>query len=243
MAATRRGAAWLAVVILVSIVSCTSDPEAAKRAYLAKGNESLQAGKPREAIVQYRNALKHDPRFGEARFQLGEAHLAAGNNQAAYTEFMRAADLMRDDRRVQQRAGEMLLLAGRFEDAKSLAERLLKKNIRDADAQLLLGYSLAGLKDIPGAIAEIEKGIGEASNRFSAYANLGLLQRASGDLVRAESAFKNAIAVAPQSPRAHLALAGFYWSTQRTNEAEQTLKRAHEVGSGDPSVNRALAMF
>ena len=57
-------------------------------------------------------------------------------------------------------AGNLLLLAGRFSDAKTLAEKALSKNPQDVTARILLANATAGLKDIDTAIKEFE----EASN-------------------------------------------------------------------------------
>ena len=73
MLVVKSPARILAISLVVALsVSCSRDPEIAKREYLASGDQFREAEqKIREAIVQYRNALAQDPQFGEARYKLG----------------------------------------------------------------------------------------------------------------------------------------------------------------------------
>ncbi len=73
--------------------------------------------------------------------------------------------------------------------------------------------------------------------------SLGLLQLAKGDSAAAEFAFKKAVESDPKSVNARLALANYYWSTNRRDTAEATLKerprwieeRAGQSGLGGSS--------
>ena len=83
--------ASLAIVSLCS--ACATDPQIAKRKYLESGNQYFLNKKYAEATVQYNNALRQDPKFGEARWKLAEAYKALGNIRLAFPEYVRAADL------------------------------------------------------------------------------------------------------------------------------------------------------
>ena len=60
------------LILLCSVLatSCAKDREVAKRAYLKSGDTYFAQKKYNEAIVQYRNAVQQDPRFGEVRYKL-----------------------------------------------------------------------------------------------------------------------------------------------------------------------------
>ena len=62
--------ACLVLVASVLAVSCARDPEAAKRAYLESGDAYFAAGRYPEAAVEYKNAVRQDSQFGEARYKL-----------------------------------------------------------------------------------------------------------------------------------------------------------------------------
>ncbi len=113
---------------------------------------------------------------------------------------------------------------------------------KSVDAQILKGNALAGLKDFDGAIATVESRRCERPLR-QCIANLGLLQLAKGDSAAAEFAFKKAVESDPKSVNARLALANYYWSTNRRDTAEATLKRATALDPKNELANRALALF
>ena len=173
----------------------------AKREYLASGDQLISQKKTREAIVQYRNAIAQDPRFGEARYKLAEAYVQNGDARRAAREYVRAADLLPKDIQAQVKAGQFLLYSHQFEDAKTRAHHALALDRKNVEAQLLLANSLAGLKDLDGAIEEIEEAIKLDPQNTLGYAGLGAMQQAAKRQDEAEAAFKKAVEVNPNRYR------------------------------------------
>ncbi len=230
-------------LVVATSISCSRDPEIAKREYLASGDQLLSQQKVREAIVQYRNALAQDPRFGEARFKLAEAYVQSGDARRAAREYVRAADLLPKDIQAQVKAGQFLLLAEQFEDAKTRAHNALALDRRNIDAQILLANSLAGLKDLDGAIEEIEEAIKLDPQNTLGYAGLGAMQQAANRQAEAEAAFKKAVEVNPQSVPAQLGLANFYWAGRKKDETALALAAAYKLDPDNSLTNRMLALF
>ena len=244
MLVVKNPARILAITLVVALsTSCSRDPEIAKREYLASGDQFLKQQKIREAIVQYRNALAQDPRFGEARYKLGDAYAQHGDSKRATREYVRAADLLPKDLQAQLKAGQFLLFSQQFEDAKTRAHNALALDRRSVDAQLLLANSLAGLKDLDGAIEEIEEAIKLDPQNTLGYAGLGALKQAANRQDEAEAAFKKAVEVDPRSVPAHLGLANFYWAARKKDETEHALLAAHKLQPDHPLTNRMLALF
>src|SRR5581483_3032862 len=113
----------------------------------------------------------------------------------------------------------------------------------NVDAQLVRANAVAGLKDLDGAIADIEEAIKIDEGHSPSYANLGYLQQAKGNKAEAEAAYKQAIATDPKSLMPRLALANFYWASKQQAEAEETFKAALALDPKNPATNRALALF
>ena len=137
----------------------------------------------------------------------------------------------------------MLLLGGRFEDAKARAAVLLQKNDKDVEAMLLHANAMAALRDPAGAIAQIEEALKISPDSSKAFVNLGVVRMQSGEAKQAEAAFRQAIALEPASVDPRLALANFLWSSERAPEAEATLK---EVLAKEPQhllANRMLGVL
>ena len=223
--------------------ACSRDPQALKARYLRSAESYASKGKLVEAAIEYQNALQADPRDGEVRLKLAETYAKVGDGRRAATEFVRAADVLLDRVDVQVRAGNLLLFGQRFDDAKVRAEKALAIAPRDVEAQILLANSLAGLKDLNAAVAEIEEAIELEPERGATYANLGVLEVGRGHWDAAEAAFKKAIELDERSAQAQLALANFYWAGRRVNDAEQSLKRALALEPQNTLVLRSMANF
>jgi tetratricopeptide (TPR) repeat protein len=74
--------------------------------YLRVGDQALARGKCREAILDYRMALRADPRSGTAYQKLSSALLEVGEAEEAYPNLLRAAELLPADRSVQLRLAD-----------------------------------------------------------------------------------------------------------------------------------------
>jgi putative PEP-CTERM system TPR-repeat lipoprotein len=238
---------WSRVIVVICLlafaVGCSSDPEKQKQAYLESGNRFFDQKKFAEAVVEYRNAIQIDPSFGEARERLSTALLEAGDVPGAARELILAADLLPQRLDVQLRAGTVLLLARRFDDAKVRAEKVLASEPRNVDAQIIKANALAGLKDLEAALAEVEEAIRMDPGRSTSFTALGAVQVARGRTTEAEDAFKKAVATDPRAVAAHLALGNFYWTTNRLAEAESAFTHAVTLEPRNPLANRALATF
>lgn len=232
----------LVAAALATPVACAS-AEARKGAYLANGNRYASQGRYREAIIEYRNALRQDPRFGEARYRLAEAYLRTDQPHAALPEYVRAADLLPDNVHAQIQAVALLLVAGRFEDARARIEQVLTKDPTSVAGHILLGNALAGLQDLDRAVTQIQEAIDLDPNRSGSYMNLAALLFARRRPLAAEETFKKATEMAPHQADAHLGLANFYWASGQIAEAELSLTRAIHEEPRHPAANQALATF
>src|SRR6266550_1507236 len=121
----------LVATMLALTIACSRDPEVVKRKYVQSGDDYVARQKYAEAIIQYRNAIAVDPKFGEARLKLD----------------------------AQLKTAELLQLGQRFEDARDRADRALRIDPKNVHALILKGNALAGLKDLDGAITQIEDAI------------------------------------------------------------------------------------
>jgi cellulose synthase operon protein C len=243
MTSNRAFALACLAVVAIGISACSKDVEKAKREYMERGDRYMQDRNVEAAIIEYRNALQQDPRFGDGYRKLAAAYMTVGNGAEAVRAAVTAAELLPDSVDVQIEAGSLLLLAGRFKDAKVLAEKVIAKDQHDVRGRLLLGNAVAGLKDVDTAIKEFEEAIRLDPQQAGTYTGLAALKATTGDTDAAERIFKQAIATDPKSANAHLGLANFYWSLDRLEDAEREMKAAHELKPSDVRINVSLAMF
>ena len=219
------------------------DPQRLKLQFAVSGDRYAAAKKYREAAIQYRGAIAKDPTFGEAYFKLAEAEEAAGDLKAALRSYVRAADLMPDRIDAQLHAAKFLSAAGLYADAKDRAAAVLVKEPRNVTALMILGSALAGLKDVDGAIEQVEGAIDAEPRLTFSYASLGLLELTKGDRAAAEDAFARAVAADPASMPARLNLANFHWASGDRARAERELKAALAMNPASAQANRILAAF
>ena len=216
------------LVVLIAfpllVIGCSS-PEVQKQRHFERGNQYVAEKRDEFAVIEYANAVRIDPKFGNARLKLAETYERMNNLRAAFPEFVRAADALPENRDAQINATQVLLLGGRFEDAKARSAALLAKDAKDIDAILLHANALAALKDPSGAIAEIEDALKIAPNESRSFVNLATVRMSSGDATEAEASFKKAISLDPGSTNAHLAFANFLWSSRRPSEAENEIRQ------------------
>jgi putative PEP-CTERM system TPR-repeat lipoprotein len=231
------------LVLLIGSAACRLDPASARQRFLESGDRYAAAGKFSEAAIEYRNAVQKDPLAGNIRAKLADASLQTGDIAGALREYVRAADLLAEDANVQLKAGNLLLLAGRFDDAKARAEKVLAKDARNVDAQILLANAHAGLKDLDAAVAQIEDALRVDPDRSGTYSNLGALELSRGKRDAAAKAFKRAVELEPRSVAARLALGNFHWLTGDQLAAEDSLKQALALEPTNALTNRILASF
>jgi putative PEP-CTERM system TPR-repeat lipoprotein len=229
----------LCLVLMLSSFGCTKNPDVAKQEYMKSGDRYVEEKKYAEAIVQYRNALQQDPRFGEVRYKLAEAYLKAGDGRSASREYIRAADLLPDNVDAQVKAATMLLLSRQFEDAKTRAEKALAKDPKNVQAQIIRGNALGGLNELDAAIKQLEEA-NTLQPTAGAYAAIGVIKGATGAQTDAEKAFRQAVDVDPKNIGAHIALANYLMSRGRATEAEAPLKGALVIDSANVMANRGL---
>src|SRR3974390_17421 len=78
----------------LALVSCSRDPNVAKKRYLESGNKYFDRGKYKEASIMYRNALQKDLRYGPAQYKMGLTSIKLGQLAPAVQYLRRAVDLL-----------------------------------------------------------------------------------------------------------------------------------------------------
>jgi len=206
--------AILLSAFLLFAVSCSRDPEKAKRRYLENGNRYAQQGKFKEAIIMYRNALKRDPRFGEAYLRLGDAEMRRGMPAQAVAAYRRAVELYSDP---EEPAGK---LADIYLAAYVLSPKKDPLLLREVDE---LASSLAAKN--PNSFQAL---------RLRAFLYLtDTTDKTQEHLFRAIEFFKKADAVKPKQPELRLAMVQTMAQVGQLEEAE---KYAREIIQDSPSM-------
>ena len=233
-----RSGKWVCVAALaLSLTSCSRNPEK----YLASGDKYFKAGKYKEAILQYRNAVQLNPKLAKAHYQLAQAFLATQSLQAANKELQWTVDLEPGNAEAQLQFAYTLLAAKKYDDAKAAAQKVLAANPNNAPAHAILGDRLALTHDPDGAIKEYRTAIKIDARRVESYSALAAIYRSRAELPEAEAVLQQAVASNPQSSPARMNLGTFYLSQREFAQAEAEMSAAFKLSPRDPLPGLMLA--
>jgi tetratricopeptide (TPR) repeat protein len=214
----------LLISIALTLTSCSRDPQKAKAKYLAAGQKYMSKQQYGDAAIEFRNALRLDPQFVDAYYELAQATLAQHDWKLAYASLQRAIEL--DPNRVDARLdlGRLYLAAREFDKSEDEANSILKQDSSDVGAYQLLGAALIGEQKPEQALAALTKITELLPNNPSAYVTMALVEISLNRSTDAEQHLKMAIAVEPKATQAYADLADLYRLEQKDSQAQQVLQ-------------------
>ena len=160
----RKLLTFLPMLLLV-LASCSRDPKVRAQRYVDNGNKFFARERYKEASIMYRNAMKQDPRSGEAYYRLALTDLKLSAYGDAYRALQRAVGLEPDNADAKAKLADVNLLAAvqdpqhsapRFDEAADMAARLLKQDPKSFDGHRIAGQIDLLKKDPAGALEEFE---------------------------------------------------------------------------------------
>ncbi len=224
--------ALASLTIVVLLAGCTRDPNVRKVKYLNSGKAYAAQGKQKEAAIQFSNAIKIDPHYADAHFELAKTYLKLGIPMGAYTELMRT--VASDPKNLQARLdlGQMLMAGRQYPRALEQANAMLAIDPKNADAYgLKSGIAMAN-GDRAEALKDIQEALALEPNRAGFHAQLGLIQGSdpakAGD---AEAQVREAVKLDPKNAPAHLLLSAML---QRKGDTAGALAEAQAATQADP---------
>jgi|HubBroStandDraft_5_1064220.scaffolds.fasta_scaffold10481_1 tetratricopeptide (TPR) repeat protein len=223
--------ACLTVLALLA-QGCTRDPNVRKVKYLNSGKAYAAQGKEKEAIIQFSNAIKIDPRYAAARFELAKAYMQTGSGMGAFNELRRVVDLDPNNVEARLNLGQIYLAGRQYPKATEQANAILAIDPKNADAWgLKSGIALAN-KDHDEALKDIQQALAYAPNRAGFHAQLGLIQGSDPATSKdAEAQVREAVKLDPKSAPAHLLLATML---QKKGDTGGAVAEAQAATQSDP---------
>src|SRR5579872_2353212 len=83
------------VAALLALVSCSRDPNVAKKHYLDNGTKYFERGNYKAAAIMYRNAIQKDQKYGPAHYHLALTYLKTSNLAGAVHELRVSIELLK----------------------------------------------------------------------------------------------------------------------------------------------------
>jgi tetratricopeptide (TPR) repeat protein len=236
------------VVILaaLTLVSCSRDPNVAKKRYLENGNRYFAKGKFKEASIMYRNALQKDQRYGLAYYHLALTDLKLGRTPNALNELRRAIELIPKEQPEhldsEVRLADIYLAFTResqfMTEVDGIAKELLQRDPNSYDGHRLVadlnfvraqssyrdGQPEVAAKLLTDAIAEYRKAASIKKPEPALKMQMARALAADRQVPEAEKIYKQLIDEDKTSIQAYNELYRLYLHENKTAEAEQVLK-------------------
>lgn len=238
-----RGAMALLVVLVVLSVGCARSPEAKKARYLERGDRYFKQEQYREAIIEYRNALRIENTNGQAIRQLGLAHYQLGQLAQSFRYLLRAYELEPENTPLAVKLAAIYLIAGKPEDARAATARILEREPENLEALIISSGAATTPAEMDAAIRRFDTLRAHFDSQARYHLALANLYSRKGDRASAERAFQTALAREPNSAETHLQLAGFYALGKDQASAEREFKAAAALTPAGSTSHFRLADF
>jgi tetratricopeptide (TPR) repeat protein len=246
--------ACAAAAIMLCLSGCSRDPEVVKRRYLENGNKYYDQGKYKEAVLMYSNAVKQDPRFGEAYNKLGDAQIRRGAFREAAAAYRRAVELLPKQDEAAGKLADLYLAAYSFTPTNKEDRRMLKEvedlvdSIKTANPNSyhvfrLRGFLAVANEDLPEAIDQFRKADAIKPKQPELRYALAQILFRNKQAAEAEQISLQLIQDSPGYPNSYDFLAAYYRSQQQSDKAEAILKQKVAAFPGQWSSHLGLAVF
>ncbi|MHA1108204.1 MAG: tetratricopeptide repeat protein, partial [Alphaproteobacteria bacterium] len=164
-----------------------------------RGNVLNKAGRPEDAVDDFRHAVKIDGAFALAWNNLGVALAAMQKLDEAEDAFRHAVAADASDARAHDNLGNTLYLRGKFDQAEAAFRRAIA-----ADSGYFKAYeNLANTLGMQGrdedAIAAARRAVEIEPSSASAHGTLGTLLQSKGYFAEADFAFRRSLEIDPDS--------------------------------------------
>ena len=235
----------VALYLLVTVLSgCDASPQDKETKFLKRGKQQLANKDYARALLEFRSAAAVVPNDAEPYYQMGLAYLATGDLSNAARALQKATILNPKHAGAQLKAAEII--------ASSRDQQLIGEAV--SRIQSAFGQSPADPEAIDAlAIAEWKLGkpeeaserLEDALKKFPTHLQssmvLARMKLSKNDWGGAEEVLKRAVADAPQSAAAVLALGEFYAFVRQFEKAEPALRRSVELDNTNGAALVALA--
>lgn len=180
------------------------------------------------------DVVRKSPNLARGHVNLGRAFIAEKRFQEAEQQLRRAMTLEPADSRAYQALAALYYQQQRYQDGLTTARLAMTKRYADLPAiHLLMANSYLKMKNIPQALAEINRAMALYPDSSDAYETLGIAYGLAGQPRKAEQAILKAIAIDPHNGHAFLTLGIAYDRQRRFPEAVAAIKTALAKSDAD----------
>src|SRR6202162_1471802 len=240
-----------------------------KSKFVEAAQKLLNQGKVAQAIAEYQQILKYEPRDQVTLMTIGELYIRQGETFQAIDYFERLAQLFVSDgfltkaiavyKRIAKLAPEeirplekladLYVQQGVMSEARPLFLQLAElhlKNGKQAEAIALLKKLLAAEPDnlrIQIRLAALYQAIGQSGGALETYVSAAQRALARGDQAECEKLADKALQINPKHLDAMIVKARAYSSAGNVNKAAEILERVPDLEKGGESAELLLDLY
>ena len=231
------------VGVIAIVTGCNRSPAEKKARHIQRGDQYYSEQRYREAVLEYRNALRIDTENAHAIQRLGLSYYQLGELGPSFPFLLKTKELVPDDIESRLKLGTMYLAGRKNTEAREEAAFILERDPNNLDALLLWAGAAETPQEVDDALGRLEGAQGNFGDKAKPYLAVGALYLRKQDFIKAEEAFKRAAVVEPKSIEAHTLLGNFYLAKRDSVNAEQAFKAAAAIAPAGSPARVALADF
>ena len=213
-------------------------PELKRDRHFKKGQEYIAQGKHPEALIMFKNALKADPTFAEANYQMGLVLLQKRDFQQALAKFGRTIDQKPEMTKARYQVGTLYTLSQDIAKANEQLARIKEQEQNSLQVRYLAATIALAEKDPDKAPKELQEALVQAKKGNSPdiarmYVEVGAMLAIKKDSRAAEMSYRKALEIEPGFLPPRVALTKPYVAAGNEAKAEEELTIATKAEAYD----------
>ena len=229
------------VVTAAFLLSCSEGPSERAARYETRADEYVQQEKFREALIEYKNAVRATPDNPAIHWKLAKAASKVGDHSTAFTSLSRVVHLDPAHFDAKWSLGDLYLAAGQSDEVGKIADTLLAARPQHPAGYLLrAGLALEAGK-APDAIEFLKEAVERDPTMVRSLLALANIYYAQKDLKQAAEWYERAVKADPNSPDVRIALGQFLFATGTPDEGRKELRKAVELSPDQEQIRLVLA--
>jgi tetratricopeptide (TPR) repeat protein len=220
---------------------CLLLPREEKEQHYLKAMEYIKKDENTAAVLELRNAIQIDPKYAQARYQLGLIYLKQNDPRNAFAELQRTAGLDPANLDAGVKVAEFLLISKKNEESRKYVEQVLEKDPAYTDALALLANIelLDGnFKEAEDAVSKIE---GKDAETDRIYNIRGRILAAQKKWPESQDMFQKAVERGPDNFSNYRTLLLFFQQQKNETEVKNLLSKIQEKFPDNPQSYTLMA--
>lgn len=243
MLSTHRTAIGIIVTACSILLLGCGGAQSRLASHMERGQHYFSEGDFAKASIEFRNAMQIAPKDPAALIMAGRTAERLGRPRDAVGLYQTVVDSKPDNVEARENLGRLLALHGQPDRALTLIEPALAKHPNDASLLTVRAAARMELKNLPGALADINRALQLAPANEEAILLRAGMYRNAGDLDEAVALVAGGVARLPASTDLKLALVNLYEAANQPGKAEEELLALVGQRPQEPQYRYALATY